>query len=265
MSAEHSLSPVPPSAQAAVSSRGGCLPGFVLPPLAVLVVGFFLVLLSLGSPSTSSVAASMSLPNDLATRYPTQTGATLIELPPIVTAVQSSDTLTTLASLFTPEVRYWAGAIQSWATESGLDANLLATVMQIESCGNPLARSRAGAMGLFQVMPYHFYATDNPYDPDTNALRGMAYLKRSLEAAQGDIRLALAGYNGGISVISRAESTWAAETQRYVYWGSGIYQDAVTLNAFSGASESLRLQEWLAAGGASLCKQARQRLGMGDQ
>jgi soluble lytic murein transglycosylase-like protein len=114
-------------------------------------------------------------------------------------------------------------------------------------------------MGLFQVMPYHFYATDNPYDSDTNALRGMAYLKRSLETAHGDISLALAGYNGGISVISRADSTWAEETQRYVYWGSGIYQDAA-----SDATESLRLQEWLTAGGTSLCKQARQRLGMGE-
>lgn len=172
-------------------------------------------------------------------------------------AVQLGDTVTVLATLFTPEVHYWAGAIQSWAAESGLDPNLVATVMQIESCGNPLARSQAGAMGLFQVMPYHFYATDNPYDPDTNALRGMAYLKRSLDAAQGDSRLALAGYNGGIGVIPRAEFTWAAETQRYAYWGSGIYQDAA-----NGAIESLRLQEWLAAGGASLCRQARQRLGM---
>jgi soluble lytic murein transglycosylase-like protein len=206
----------------------------------------------------------MSLPSEIGTALPAWTEVPLIELAPTAMALQLNDTVTTLAPLFTPEVRYWAGVIQSWAAESGLDANLLATVMQIESCGDPLARSRAGAMGLFQVMPYHFYAMDNPYDPDTNALRGMAYLKRSLEAAQGDIRLTLAGYNGGISVISRAESAWAEETQRYVYWGSGIYQDAVTTNDTSGAGESLRLQEWLAAGGTSLCKQARQRLGMGD-
>jgi len=256
---------VPPSARTAVSTRGGCLSGFVLPPLAVLVVGFFLVLLSLGSPQTSSVSASMSMPSEIGAALSAWTEVSLIEMAPIATALQKNDKVTTLALLFTPEVRFWAGAIQSWATESGLNANLLATVMQIESCGNPLARSRAGAMGLFQVMPYHFYGTDNPYDPDTNALRGMAYLKRSLEAAQGNIRLALAGYNGGIGVISRAESTWAEETQRYVYWGSGIYQDAVTTDNTSGASESLRLQEWLAAGGTSLCKQARQRLGMGDQ
>ena len=254
----------PPSARTAVSTRGGCLPGFVLPPLAVLVVGFFLVLLSLGSPLTSSVSASMSLPSEILTALPAGTEDPLIELASTATALQLNDSVTTLSPLFTPEVRYWAGAIQSWAAESGLDANLLATVVQIESCGNPLALSRAGAMGLFQVMPYHFLGTDNPYDPDTNALRGMAYLERSLEAAQGDIRLGLAGYNGGIGVVSRAESTWAAETQRYVYWGSGIYQDAATTNDTSGASESLRLQEWLAAGGTSLCMQARQRLGMGD-
>ena len=227
------------------------------------MVGFFLVLLSLCSPQTSSVSASMSTSGEIGTA-PAWTEVPLIEMAPTAKDLQPNDKVTTLALLFTPEVRFWAGAIQSWAAESGLDANLLATVMQIESCGNPMASSRAGAMGLFQVMPYHFYGTDNPYDPDTNALRGMAYLERSLEAAQGDIRLALAGYNGGIGVISRAESTWAAETQRYVYWGSGIYQDAVTTDDTSGSSESLRLQEWLAAGGTSLCRQARQRLGMGD-
>jgi soluble lytic murein transglycosylase-like protein len=129
--------------------------------------------------------------------------------------------------------------------------------MQIESCGDPRARSRAGAMGLFQVMPYHFAGGEDPYNPDTNAARGMAYLKRSLEAADSDPRLALAGYNGGIGIINRPELSWPGETQRYTYWGSGIYADAS-----SGATESLRLQEWVAASGASLCRQAHSRLGI---
>ncbi|MDI6770426.1 MAG: transglycosylase SLT domain-containing protein [Anaerolineales bacterium] len=228
---------VPPSTQTAVPSQGGCLAGFLIPPLAVLVVGSLLALLSLRS--TYSVGS------------------------PLASSVSASPSLAGLAPLFTPEVRYWAAEIQIWAAEAGLDPNLVATVMQIESCGNPLARSSAGAMGLFQVMHFHFYETDNPYDPDTNAVRGMAYLRRSLDAAGGDFRLALAGYNGGISVISRAESTWAAETQRYAYWGSGIYQDAAT-----GANESLRLQEWLEAGGASLCRLGLRQAGaakIGDE
>jgi hypothetical protein len=67
----------------------------------------------------------------------------------------------------------------------------------------------------------------------------------------------MAGYNGGIGIIGRGEISWAAETIRYVSWGSGIYAEAL-----NGTGESSRLQEWLAAGGASLCRQAHTRLGL---
>jgi soluble lytic murein transglycosylase-like protein len=162
-----------------------------------------------------------------------------------------------LSPVFTAEVDYWADAILRWASQAGLDPDMVATVMQIESCGDPRALSRSGAMGLFQVMPYHFASGDIPYDPDTNARRGMDYLRRSLDTAGGNPRLAFAGYNGGIGVISWSESDWTAETLRYAYWGSGIYSEAS-----SGAQESDRLQEWLQAGGASLCRQAAERLGI---
>ncbi len=163
----------------------------------------------------------------------------------------------TLAPLFTPEVQYWKKDIWRWARRWDLDPNLVATVMQIESCGNPQATSRAGAMGLFQVMPFHFKSGEDPYDPDTNALRGLGYLRRSLDAFGQEARLALAGYNGGIGGASRPESLWAAETVRYVYWGAGIYAEAR-----AGKKQSARLQEWLNAGGASLCAQARRVLGV---
>jgi hypothetical protein len=129
--------------------------------------------------------------------------------------------------------------------------------MQIESCGDPRATSRAGAIGLFQVMPFHFLTTENPYHPDTNALRGLSYLKRSLEAANGNSRLALAGYNGGIGVIGRSETSWPIETHRYVYYGEPIYEDAR-----SGVTSSGILNEWYARYGAGLCRQAAQRLGL---
>jgi soluble lytic murein transglycosylase-like protein len=163
----------------------------------------------------------------------------------------------TLAPLFTPEIQYWANNITRWSAEHGVDPNIAATVMQIESCGNPNARSSAGASGLFQVMPFHFLAYENAFDPEINALRGLNYLAQSLERSGGDARLALAGYNGGIGVIGRSESSWAAETIRYAYWGSGIYADAL-----QNANTSARLNEWLAAGGAGLCRQARERLGI---
>jgi hypothetical protein len=169
----------------------------------------------------------------------------------------AENTVGSISTIFQPEVQYWGPSIQIWAAAVGLDPNLAATVMQIESCGDPKAKSRAGAMGLFQVMPFHFTSSDDPYNPDTNAKRGLAYLKRSLTAANGDARLALAGYNGGIGVIGRPESMWAAETQRYVYYGSGIYADAS-----GGATTSLRLQEWFDNYGRSLCRQAASRLGI---
>jgi soluble lytic murein transglycosylase-like protein len=131
--------------------------------------------------------------------------------------------------------------------------------MQIESCGDPRALSRAGASGLFQVMPFHFQLGENPFNPDTNALRGTSYLSRSLQAANGDARLALAGYNGGIGVISRGEWTWSAETNRYVRFGGPIYADAS-----SGSTSSPTLDEWYRKYGASLCRQASNRLGISE-
>jgi soluble lytic murein transglycosylase-like protein len=129
--------------------------------------------------------------------------------------------------------------------------------MQIESCGDPRAISSAGATGLFQVMPFHFQSGENPYNPDTNALRGMNYLSRSLTSARGNVRLALAGYTGGIGVISRGAWTWAAETMRYVYFGAPIYEDAR-----AGLTSSPTLEEWYRKYGVGLCRQASNRLGI---
>lgn len=162
-----------------------------------------------------------------------------------------------LSPVFTSEVQHWAAKIQSWSAEFKLDPNLVATVMQIESCGAPNVVSGAGAQGLFQVMPDHFATGENTLDPDTNAARGLAYLALGLARASGDAGLALAGYNGGHGMIGLDSSLWPAQTQRYWYWGSGIYQDAA-----GGQAQSGRLQEWLQAGGASLCAQANSQLGL---
>jgi hypothetical protein len=215
----------------------GCLSGLLLPPLAALLIG-----LSLGWMAIRSDVFAAPAPGPMAG------STTPVSLP----FRQTQE----LAPLFTPEIQWWGESIVRWAGQYGLDPNLAATVMQIESCGDPRALSSAGAMGLFQVMPFHFYPTDNPFDPDTNAARGLAYLKRSLDAAGGNPDLALAGYNGGIGAISRPQSTWAGETQRYLYWGSGIYRDAQ-----AGLSQSARLDEWRARAGG-LCGRARQRLGV---
>lgn len=145
----------------------------------------------------------------------------------------------------------WEANIVAWSAEKGLDPNLVATVMQIESCGDPLAISPAGASGLFQVMPYHFADGENHFDPHTNAQRGLNYLSQSLDAFSENASMALAGYNGGINGASQPQSHWAQETIDYQYWGENIYADAA-----AGREHSSVLDEWMAAGGASLCAQA---------
>lgn len=230
--------------QTAASTQGsGCLSGFLIPPLAVLLVGVLLAFFVKGL-SIPVQAESLSV----ATQAMEMTETTSAAVPV---------TSTSLPPIFTPEIHYWAVSIAKWAAAAGLDPNLAATVMQIESCGDPRATSRAGAMGLFQVMPYHFKAGENPYQPDTNALRGLGYLKRSFDTAGGNARLALAGYNGGVGVISRGEWTWAAETARYVKYGFPIYEDARR-----GVTTSASLNEWYGRYGAGLCRQAAQRIGL---
>jgi len=204
----------------------GCLSGFAIVPLAVIFITVSLSLLAWRS------------------------NPTIMDLPPVASS-------TSLSPIFRPEVQYWADSVSSWAAGSNLNPNLVATIMQIESCGDPRALSSAGAMGLFQVMPYHFSFTDNPYNPNTNAARGLDYLARSLEAANGDARLAMAGYNGGISIVHSAEWTWSAETKRYVHYGAPIYQDAV-----SGVESSAALNDWYLSYGVGLCRQAHQKIGL---
>ncbi|MCC6614416.1 MAG: transglycosylase SLT domain-containing protein [Anaerolineae bacterium] len=162
-----------------------------------------------------------------------------------------------IAPLFTSEVDYWANDIQRWSQTYNVDPNLLATVMQIESCGHDAVDSVAGAQGLFQVMPFHFDYGEDMDDPDTNAKRGANFLNECLGYANGDPGLALACYNGGPSVVQRPFNTWPAETQRYYTWGTAIYLDAQQNNQSSNT-----LQEWLQAGGQNLCSRAASRLGL---
>lgn len=162
-----------------------------------------------------------------------------------------------ISPVFAPSVQHWAPQIVGWAADFGLDPNMVATVMQIESCGDPQAESWAGAQGLFQVMPFHFGAGEDMKDPDTNARRGMKYLLDRLNQTGWDVGRAFAGYNGGHGAAATGWNSWARETQRYFTWSTGIYGEAQ-----SGATESATLQQWMAAGGASLCAQAERRLGL---
>ncbi len=95
--------------------------------------------------------------------------------------------------------------INSLAAEYGVDKSLVKAVIHAESGYNPNAISPKGASGLMQLMPKT--ARDlkvcNTFDPQDNIRGGVRYLRFLLDTFKGDIPLALAAYNAGLSKVSK--------------------------------------------------------------
>ncbi|MCP4043701.1 MAG: lytic transglycosylase domain-containing protein [Gammaproteobacteria bacterium] len=85
-----------------------------------------------------------------------------------------------------------------------LNQALIHAVIQAESGYNPNAVSKAGAVGLMQLMPdtaRHYGVTDR-HDPAQNVQGGSHYLSDLLRRF-GNLKLALAAYNAGETAIAR--------------------------------------------------------------
>ena len=95
--------------------------------------------------------------------------------------------------------------IKAAARAADIPEALLAAVIAAESAGKIRARSHKGAQGLAQLMPGTAarFGVKNAYDPAEN-LRGAAeYLAFLLDRFEGDVLLALAGYNAGEHAVTR--------------------------------------------------------------
>jgi soluble lytic murein transglycosylase-like protein len=95
--------------------------------------------------------------------------------------------------------------IQSSAERHQVDGLLLAAMVEAESGFDPEAVSPQGAMGLMQVMPDTAaqFTVLEPLNPATNIEIGARYMSQLLSEFDGDVALALAGYNAGPGNVAR--------------------------------------------------------------
>jgi soluble lytic murein transglycosylase-like protein len=118
------------------------------------------------------------------------------------------------------DIRRYSGIVDAAAKSHGVESALVHAVITAENAFNPNALSRAGASGLMQLMPdtARRYGVRNIFDPVENVHGGVRYLKDLLAMFNGDMRLALAGYNAGENAVIRAGNRVPPyrETQDYV-------------------------------------------------
>lgn len=97
-----------------------------------------------------------------------------------------------------PVFQLYREHIEAAARDTSLDSSLIASVIKVESSGNPNAVSRAGAKGLMQLTDgtASDLGVTNVFDPAENILAGSRYLKKLLDRFK-DQKIALAAYNAG--------------------------------------------------------------------
>jgi len=118
---------------------------------------------------------------------------------------------------------YWSD-LKKFATTNGLDPYLVASLIRQESEFNPVAVSRANAVGLMQLLPktgklvarqasMKRYNASQLYTPTVNLELGTRYFRGMVDQFGGSFEQALAAYNAG--------------SDRVVEWmGQGKYRDA---------------------------------------
>ena len=124
-----------------------------------------------------------------------------------------------------PDTDKYDHLITESCRQHGVDFALVKAVIRAESCFDPYAISSKGAEGLMQLMPETAQRLNvaNSFDPQENIRGGVKYLKYLLERFNYDLRLSLAAYNAGETIVAqvngipnyRETKNYVAEVLRY--------------------------------------------------
>ena len=134
---------------------------------------------------------------------------------------------------------------------------LLAAIIKAESDFDPTAVSKAGAVGLMQLMPQTARKLNvrDIYDPDENIGGGARLMRSLLDRFNGNLPLALAAYNAGADRVERYRTLPPIqETRRFVtkvlrFYRAFLFQEFLPQSrlsnpAYSARSYSLRDPAW---------------------
>jgi len=126
---------------------------------------------------------------------------------------------TSSASKDPARYRRYDGLIDEAAKLYQLPEPFIRAVMRVESDFNATVVSRAGAMGLMQLMPKtaRSMGVSDPFDARQNILGGARYLRILANRFKGDLVLTVAAYNAGEGAVQKYNGIPPyKETQRYV-------------------------------------------------
>jgi soluble lytic murein transglycosylase-like protein len=124
-----------------------------------------------------------------------------------------------------PLLDVWDDYLHASSQKHSVPIELLKAICVAESGMNPSAHSKAGAIGLMQLMPQtaEGLGVKDPWDPQQNIEGGALYIRKQIDRF-GDYELALAAYNAGPGNVRKYNGIPPfEETQVYVKRVMSIY------------------------------------------